>query len=172
MKFNFSKRDISIVLIGLLVAEWWLLERFLESDVYVSGYGWSNSLRHAWAVSTNHPQYWDYFREPLHGLLVGALGFFLQDFGQAGVIVSVLAVQGILFFVAHTIAVLCASSPKKSISIAIGLIVTALSLPYTSLWSNGYPLSTISSKKFTALTVRAIKDRPKTIIKKVLIISK
>ena len=120
-----------------------MFERFLEADVYVSGYGWSNSLRHAWAVSTNHAQYWDYFREPLHGLLVGKMGFALQDFGKAGVLVSVLAVQGTLFFVAHTIAILCRASTKKSISIAIGLVVTALSLPYTSLWSNGYPLSTL-----------------------------
>ena len=130
MNFNFSKHDILIVLIALLTAEWWLFERFLEADVYVSGYGWSNSLRHAWAVSTNHPQYWDYFREPLHGLLVGKMGFALQDFGMAGVLVSVLSVQGILFFVAHTIAVLCSSSTTKSISIAVGLIVTALFLTY------------------------------------------
>ena len=143
MKYNFSKCDIYIIIIGLIVGEWWLFERFLEADVYVSGYGWANSLRHAWAVSTNQGQYWDYFREPLHGLLVGMMGFALRDFGRAGVFVSVISVQGILFFVGHTIAVLCTSSTKKSISVAIGLVITALSLPYTSLWSNGYPLSTL-----------------------------
>ena len=37
--------------------------------------------------------------------------------------------------------------------------------------STGYPFSTIKSKKFTALTVQAINDRPNKIIKNVLIIS-
>ena len=35
-----------------------------------------------------------------------------------------------------------------------------------------YPLSTISSKKFTALTVKAIKERPITMVKNVFNISK
>ena len=59
-----------------------------------------------------------------YGLLVGKMGFALQDFGQAGVLVSVPnCLQGTLFFMASN-TILYASSTKKSISIAIGLVVT------------------------------------------------
>ena len=99
-------------------------------------------LRHAWAVSTNHPQYWDYFREPLWTTR-RCLGIcFARLWTVLVYLYLLMSIQGILFFVAHTITNLCRAS-TKSISIAIGLIVTALSLPYTSLWSNGYPLSTL-----------------------------
>ena len=42
---------------------------------------------------------------------------------------------------------------------------------YWKYTSNGYPLSTIKSKKFTDLTVKAIIDKPKTMVRNVLKIS-
>ena len=131
LKISSSTCNLTIIL-SVLFSEWWLYERFVEADVYVSGYGWANSLRNAWAVSTGHGQYWDYFREPLHGCFVGSVGFWIQDFGKAGVWISSLCVQLVLFCNACTIATMCSQNKNKYISVSIGIVFTAISLPYTS----------------------------------------
>ena len=151
-----SKGSFFTIFLSILFSEWWLYERFTEANVYVSGYGWANSLRHAWAVSIGQGQYWDYFREPLHGFFVGHIGFWMEDFGWAGVLVSSICVQMILFCNALTIAMLCSKRKNKSISIAIGIVFTTLSLPYTSLWSNGYPFSCLGFSLLTLTSVRYV----------------
>ena len=55
--------------------------------------------------------------------------------------------------------------------INFGAIPNKLRNEYLKYVVIGYPLSTISSRKFTALTVNAIKLNPNTIVKKVLKIS-
>ena len=60
---------------------------------------------------------------------------------------------------------------KKASRINFGAIPKRFKNEYWKYVKTGYPLSTINSKKFTARTVKAIRERPKTIIKKVFIIS-
>ena len=58
---------------------------------------------------------------------------------------------------------------KKASGINLGAIPNIFKKEYLKYVITGYPLSTISSKKLTALTVKAINVSPKTIIKKVFI---
>ena len=118
-----------------------VVRTILESDVYVSGYGWSNSLRHAWAVSTNHPQYWDYFREPLW-VTRRCIGFVYKTLDR---LVNCICFSCTGYFVlcrSHD-AILCRASTKEINIRCNWFDCNGLSLPYTSLWSNGYPLSTL-----------------------------
>jgi len=55
--------------------------------------------------------------------------------------------------------------------INFGAIPNRFNKEYLKYVPTGYPLSTIKSKKFTALAVRAIRESPNKIIKKVLMIS-
>ena len=52
-----------------------------------------------------------------------------------------------------------------------GAIPKIFKIEYLKYVDKEYPLSTINSKKFTARTVSAIKERPKIIVKNVLKIS-
>lgn len=156
LKILSSKSNFCTIILSILFSEWWLYQRFFEAHVYVSGYGWANSLRHAWAVSSGQGQHWDYFREPLHGFLVGTIGFLIEDFGGAGVLVSSICVQIILFCNALTVATLCSKRKNKAISIAIAIVFTTLSLPYASLWSNGYPFACLGFSLLTLTSVRYV----------------
>ena len=60
---------------------------------------------------------------------------------------------------------------KKAKGINFGIIPNKFKKEYRKYVNIGYPLSTTNSKKFTALTVNAINERPITIVKKVLKIS-
>ena len=61
---------------------------------------------------------------------------------------------------------------KKAKGINFGIIPNKFKKEYRKYVNIGYPLSTTNSKKFTALTVSAINERPITIVKKVLKISR
>ena len=60
---------------------------------------------------------------------------------------------------------------KKAKGINFGAIPKRFKKEYLKYIETGYPLSTIKSKKFTALTAKAINVRPKTILRHVLKIS-
>ena len=60
---------------------------------------------------------------------------------------------------------------RKAKGINLGAIPKRLRKEYLKYVDTGYPLSTIKSKKFTALTVNATIDKPKTTTKNVFIIS-
>ena len=55
---------------------------------------------------------------------------------------------------------------KKAKGINLGAMPKRFKKEYWKYVITGYPLSTINSKKFTALTVSAMRESPKTIIKK------
>ena len=61
---------------------------------------------------------------------------------------------------------------KKAIGKNFKAIPKTFSIEYLKYVLNEYPLSTINSKKFTALTVNAIKERPITMVINVFKISK
>ena len=61
---------------------------------------------------------------------------------------------------------------KKDKGTNFGAIPNMFKNEYKKYVGTGYPLSTTSSKKFTALTVSAINERPRIIKKNVLRISK
>ena len=60
---------------------------------------------------------------------------------------------------------------KKAKGINFGIIPNKFKKEYRKYVDIGYPLSTINSKKFTALTVQAIIDKPNNMTKKVFKIS-
>tara|TARA_B000000609_G_C24000822_1_gene254828 strand:+ start:16 stop:327 length:312 start_codon:yes stop_codon:yes gene_type:complete len=61
---------------------------------------------------------------------------------------------------------------KNAIGKNFGAIPKMFKIEYLKYVDKEYPLSTIKSKKLTALTVSAIKHKPEIIIKNVLNISK
>ena len=63
------------------------------------------------------------------------------------------------------------SEMRKERGINFGIIPKIFKIEYLKYVFTGYPLSTINSKKLTDLTVRAIKDKPNSMIKNVLSIS-
>ena len=61
---------------------------------------------------------------------------------------------------------------KKENGINFGAIPTRFKVKYLKYVLTGYPFSIIKSRKFTALTVKAITDKPKSITKNVFKISR
>ena len=57
---------------------------------------------------------------------------------------------------------------KKDNGINLGKIPKMFKIEYLKYVTNGYPFSTIKSKKFTALTVQAIKVRENNMVIRVL----
>jgi len=130
----------------------WLHGRAFVLGESIEGYGWPGYFTNAWATAHGVVERLDYFRGPLHGLLVGPLGERIDSYADAAVIVASCA--GLLLVVAAGLGARALSTPWAGGLAALALPLTAHTSD-SARWANAYPVLAASSGLCLAFSMAA-----------------
>ncbi len=115
----------------------WLAGRAFVLDGWMEGYGWSGYVLNAWSIQRRMVENYDYFRAPLHGLLLGWAGEGMGSYADAAILISSLSVAGM---------VLSAGLSGRALvgpwvgGLAAAVLPLTASTAHAVRWANSYPV--------------------------------